>query len=83
MTIGQLAKTSGVNVQTVRYYERRGILLSPRRSSAGYRLYGAGDVKRINRSCGAVEQLASACSNRVPTASCPILDALEGTLTNA
>jgi len=37
---GQLARTAGVNVQTLRYYERRGLLPDPQRSLGGHREYG-------------------------------------------
>ncbi|SBT47918.1 MerR family transcriptional regulator [Micromonospora auratinigra] len=36
---GQLAEAAGVNPQTLRYYERRGLLATPRRSPGGHRLY--------------------------------------------
>ncbi|MFF3286392.1 MerR family transcriptional regulator [Streptomyces sp. NPDC003023] len=36
---GQVAEAAGVNIQTLRYYERRGLLAEPRRSSGGHRLY--------------------------------------------
>ncbi|WP_406080148.1 MerR family transcriptional regulator [Micromonospora sp. NBC_00858] len=36
---GQLADAAGVNLQTLRYYERRGLLTSPQRSPGGHRLY--------------------------------------------
>lgn len=39
LTIGTLAKQSGVNLETVRFYERRGLLPEPPRSASGYRLY--------------------------------------------
>jgi DNA-binding transcriptional MerR regulator len=39
MTIGALAHAAGVNIETVRYYERRGLLAQPARSGAGYRQY--------------------------------------------
>ena len=39
LTAGRLAKAGGVNVQTVRYYERRRLLLPDRRTDSGYRLY--------------------------------------------
>ncbi|MFG1678290.1 MerR family transcriptional regulator [Micromonospora sp. NPDC049282] len=41
---GQLADAAGVNVQTLRYYERRGLLDAPRRSPGGHRLYPAETV---------------------------------------
>jgi DNA-binding transcriptional MerR regulator len=39
LSTGQLAKASGVNIQTVRFYEREGLLTPPRRSASGYRQY--------------------------------------------
>lgn len=39
LTIGQLAKKAQVNVETVRYYERRGLLPKPPRRESGYREY--------------------------------------------
>ncbi len=53
MRIGQLAARSAVSVQTIRYYERRGLLNKPRRLSSGYRDYspeGASIVAFIKRS---------------------------------
>ena len=46
--IGVLSRQSGVNIETVRYYERAGLLPKPARSLGGYRLYQAGDVERLN-----------------------------------
>lgn len=47
MTIGELAAAADVNVQTVRYYERRGILAEPRRTDSGYRQYAAETAERL------------------------------------
>lgn len=47
MTIGQLAKEAGVNVETVRFYEREGIIPQPARPQTGYRLYGPQIARRI------------------------------------
>jgi len=47
MRIGELAKCANVNVQTVRYYEREGLLPPPNRGTNGYREYGNRDVERI------------------------------------
>jgi MerR family transcriptional regulator, copper efflux regulator len=47
LTIGQLAKTAGVNVQTVRYYERRNLLQPTGRKASGYRVYGDDVLKRL------------------------------------
>ena len=39
MRIGEAAAEAGVNVQTLRYYERRGLLKNPKRQPSGYRAY--------------------------------------------
>jgi MerR family transcriptional regulator, copper efflux regulator len=47
MTIGELARRAGVNVQTVRYYERRALLAEPARRASGYRVYDAETLDRL------------------------------------
>jgi len=47
LTIGRLAEAAGVNIETVRYYERRGLLDEPPRSPAGYRQYSDADLWRL------------------------------------
>lgn len=47
MNIGQLARQAGVPIDTVRYYERQGLIPEPPRSTSGYRQYGPGDVTRL------------------------------------
>ena len=47
LSIGQLAEAAGVHVETIRYYERRGLLPEPPRSAAGYRQYGPDDLWRL------------------------------------
>jgi len=47
LTIGKLASQGDVNVQTVRYYERRGLLPTPPRGRSGYRLYDDIAVRRL------------------------------------
>ncbi len=47
LTISQIARGADVNVQTVRYYERRGLFPAPRRTPAGYRQYGEEAVARL------------------------------------
>jgi DNA-binding transcriptional MerR regulator len=44
---GQVAKASGVNIQTVRFYEREGLLAPPRRTASGYRLYSDDAVRVV------------------------------------
>jgi len=47
MKIGALAKQAHVNIDTVRYYERQGLLPAPQRLMSGYRQYEQGDVARL------------------------------------
>jgi MerR family mercuric resistance operon transcriptional regulator len=46
-TIGALAKAAGVGVETVRYYQRRGLLSEPPRPHGEVRRYGEEDVRRL------------------------------------
>jgi hypothetical protein len=46
---GQIAEAAGVNVQTLRYYERRGLLAEPERSNGGHRLYGEEAVTALSQ----------------------------------
>jgi MerR family mercuric resistance operon transcriptional regulator len=47
MKIGELAKRTKVNIDTIRYYERRQLLPLPDRTMSGYRDYSESDVKRL------------------------------------
>src|SRR5262245_20230711 len=47
MTIGQLADSCDVSRDTLRFYERKGLLPTPKRSSGGYRLYQSDDAARV------------------------------------
>ena len=47
MHIGELARSAQVNVQTIRFYERQGLLPRPARTAAGYRCYEAADLERV------------------------------------
>ena len=47
LTIGQVAKLAAVGVQTIRYYEREGLIEEPPRSESGYRLYSPEAAVRI------------------------------------
>lgn len=48
MNIGQLARQAGVPIDTVRYYERQGLVPEPPRSASGYRQYAPDDVTRLH-----------------------------------
>lgn len=47
MTIGQLADAAGVATDTVRYYEKRGLLAKPKRTAGGYRDFGPEAAQRL------------------------------------
>jgi MerR family transcriptional regulator, mercuric resistance operon regulatory protein len=47
MTIGKLAAAEGVSVETVRFYQRRGLLAKPERRGSGYREYSDADRWRL------------------------------------
>jgi DNA-binding transcriptional MerR regulator len=49
MKIGQISEATGVSVQTIRFYERRGLLPTPRRLQSGYRDYSAETVRVVLR----------------------------------
>jgi MerR family transcriptional regulator, mercuric resistance operon regulatory protein len=47
LTIGGLAKAANVHVETIRYYQRRGLLQEPKRPPGGIRRYGYADIDRL------------------------------------
>lgn len=47
MKIGELARSTGTSAETIRYYERIGLLPEPDRTGSNYRDYGPGDVDRL------------------------------------
>ena len=47
LTIGQLAREAEINLETVRYYERRGLLPKPPRTASGYRVFPAEATQRL------------------------------------
>ena len=48
MKIGELARATGLNTRTIRFYEQEGLLPAPQRTSSGYRLYGPQDIERLD-----------------------------------
>src|SRR5438132_3541516 len=48
LSIGALSERSGVNIETIRYYEKIGVMPKPARSAAGYRVYGEDHVRRLH-----------------------------------
>jgi MerR family transcriptional regulator, copper efflux regulator len=47
MRIGELAEKAEVNIQTLRFYEREGLLRPPARTTSGYRSYADSDLERV------------------------------------
>ena len=47
MQIGELANRAGVNIQTIRFYEREKLLPPPARKPSGYRVYSKDDLRRL------------------------------------
>ena len=47
LTRGDLARATGCNIETIRYYEKTGLLPDPPRSTAGYRIYSAAHATRL------------------------------------
>jgi Cd(II)/Pb(II)-responsive transcriptional regulator len=83
MRIGALSQRTGVAVETIRYYERAGLLAPPPRSGANYRLYGPLHVERLRfvRHCRALDmsldEIRSLCALRAtPDVSCGAVDGL-------
>ena len=48
ISIGKLSKRTKVNIETIRYYERSGVLAPPPRTRGGHRAYGEDHLKRLN-----------------------------------
>jgi MerR family mercuric resistance operon transcriptional regulator len=47
LTIARMARAAGVNVETIRFYQRKGLLAQPERPLGGIRRYGMSDVARV------------------------------------
>jgi MerR family copper efflux transcriptional regulator len=86
LTIGRLADRAGVHVETIRYYERRGLIAAPSRSDSGYRLYDEhalwrlefiARAKRLGFTLGEITDLFGPQHEREPAA---VLDAAHAKL---
>lgn len=47
MQIGQIAQSTGLSIDTIRFYEKQGLVHAPQRSSGGYRVYDKRDVEKF------------------------------------
>jgi Cd(II)/Pb(II)-responsive transcriptional regulator len=77
MKIGELAKATGAPVETIRFYEREGLLSAPERTSGNYRMYGADHAKRLAfiRNCRTLDMTLNEIRKlllfkEAPTANC-------------
>jgi Hg(II)-responsive transcriptional regulator len=57
MSVGELAKSAGVHTETIRYYEREGLMPEPDRTSGGHRMFANSDLTRLHfiqraKACG-------------------------------
>jgi len=83
MKIGELARRTGCPVETIRYYERQGLLPSPSRNNSNYRLYGQLHFERLTfiRNCRALDMTLEDVSRLLdmrdrPQASCALVSTL-------
>ncbi len=90
LSIGDAARRSGVKIETIRFYERIGLLAPPPRSAGGHRVFGGAEVERLGRAHldatrdriadlkrmeGVLADMVARCAGgTVPD--CPILEAL-------
>ena len=47
LPIGEMSRLTGVNIETIRYYERIGVMPKPKRTEGGHRAYEADELKRL------------------------------------
>ena len=47
LSIGKVAKRAGISVETIRFYERKGLLQEPQRKESGYRQYREEDIRKL------------------------------------
>lgn len=83
MRIGELARRAGVDVQTLRFYEKEGLLPPPAREASGYRRYRDEHLERVNfiRHCRSLDMPLSEVQRVLqiatqPAVSCEAVDAL-------
>jgi len=77
MKIGEVAEKTGCSIQTIRFYERKGLLNTPNRTAANYRYYDSGTLKQLTfiKQCRSldmsIEEIKTLLKNKEqPDASC-------------
>jgi MerR family transcriptional regulator, mercuric resistance operon regulatory protein len=84
LTIGVFAKAAGVNVETIRFYQRKGLLPEPDKPYGSIRRYGEADVTRVRfvksaqRLGFSLDEIVCACHARKGNVSCPLIASLQG-----
>jgi len=77
MKIGELARHTGTQVETIRYYEREGLLPEPARTEGNYRIYGDAhaerELKKLERQ---LRDLRDQCKDSRDASECGILNEL-------
>ncbi|MBA3949347.1 MAG: MerR family transcriptional regulator [Acidobacteria bacterium] len=81
LTIGALAAAAAVNVETIRYYQRKGLMTEPKRPYGQVRRYGDAAVARVKlrdlrRMETVLKRLVADCCSSRGTISCPLIAAL-------
>lgn len=73
MKIGELGRATGVDVETIRYYEKSGLLPEPARQTNGYRVYDAAHLERLAfiRHCRALDMSLAAIARLLAFAAQP------------
>lgn len=75
LRIGELASKGNVNLETIRYYEREGLIRPPQRTSSGHRAYAPpDDLQAIERT---LRKMKASCDGRRSMSECPILESLD------
>lgn len=61
LPIGELSRQTRCNIETIRYYERAGLMPQPARSAGGHRMYGTAHVMRLEsiRKCGVLAPMGA------------------------
>ena len=76
MRIGELARHAGVDVQTVRFYEKEGLIDAPSRTASGYRAFGPAHLERLQfiRHCRSLDMPLADVRRMIALAGDPVAD---------
>ena len=77
LTIGERARSARVNLETIRYYEREGLIPEPPRTAGRHRAYAPSAAKRLRFIKRALARLKNSCDGNCQVGDCPILEGLD------